>query len=120
MSMMRLSSLYCVVDVFLDDQPAAALVDLALVVVAARREEQVLMRVLAIDDTAEVLVGIRILDRRGVHAIVAARMHLPEVLAAAEQARHVEDRLERPGQDVVAQHPRTVLAQVERGSDGWR
>ena len=53
-SMMRLSSPSLAVDVFLDDQPAAALVDLALVVVALRGDEGRRDACLSlIDDAAE-------------------------------------------------------------------
>ena len=43
------------------------------------------------------------------HAVVVARVHLPDVLVGAQMVADVEDRLERVGPHVVAQHAGAVV-----------
>ena len=76
--------------------------------------------VFPVGETAEVGIAGRVLDRRGMDAVVVARVHLPDDAVRPEQAgqrRDVQHRLERPGHHVVAQQPRAVV-DVERGGPG--
>ena len=82
------------VDVLLDQEPPAALVDLALVEVADLGKGSEGVGVLAVDDAAQHLVGHARPERRGMHSVVAARMDLPDVAVGPELRRHVEDRVE--------------------------
>ena len=91
------------VDVLFDDQPAAALVDLALVEVAHLRIVGEVGRVLAVDQAPQHLPGPVLAQRRGVDPVVVAGVELEDVLVAAELRRRVEDRLHLPAEDVVAE-----------------
>jgi hypothetical protein len=102
----------------LDHEPAAGLVDLALVVVdPLLRKELELAVALVVDHAAEIRVRRAVLQRRRVDAIVAARMDLPRIAVAAEQIRarrDVEDGAQRTGTDVEALQRRLPLqADVE-------
>ena len=102
------------VDVFLDDQVAAALVDLALVVVALRGHERRAGRMPVVErDAAKLLVGAAVLHGRGVHVIVVARVHLPDHAARAKQRLDVVDLARRVRHHVVAQHARPAV-DIER------
>src|SRR3989338_4313869 len=80
------------VDVLLHQQPAAALVDLAFVEVALAGDERGSARGLVVGDAADVTV-VAVLDRGRVHAVVVARMELPDAPVAAEMIADVEHRL---------------------------
>src|SRR5262249_55910277 len=73
------------VDVFLDEQIAAALVDLTFVEVATRGEIPVAAGGLTVDAAAEHGPGVVALaQRERVHRIVVARVHLPDDFVRAK------------------------------------
>src|SRR6185436_381431 len=103
------------VDVLLDHQIPSALVDLALVVVALGRDERRARRAAVVErDATELLVAGAVLDGRRMHVVVAARVHLPDHAAGAEQALDVVDVAHRVRHHVVTQHAPAVT-HVERG-----
>src|SRR6185369_9541224 len=52
------------------------------------------------------------------HSVVAARMDLPDIAVGPELGRHVEDRVELMGQDIVAGQARTLVDVELRGKRG--
>ena len=75
-------------DLLLDHEPATALVDLAFVVTqpfCGKYEE--LIRVFAVREAAQIGVARSVLQRRRVHAVVVARVELPDVAVCAEEVR---------------------------------
>src|ERR1043165_5673356 len=103
------------INVFLDDEITAALVDLALVVVALCGNEGRARRMPIVErDAPQLLVGGAVLDGGGVHVIVVARVHLPDDAARAEQRLHVVDLAHGVRHHVVAHHPWSVI-EIERG-----
>ena len=98
-----------VVHVLQAHEPAAALVDGALVEVADLGEVLELPGVLVVDHAAEHLPGGVGPEGGGVHLVVVAGMHLPDGLVGAEGGGDVEHGLVLFAQDVVAQHARGVI-----------
>src|SRR5207247_7758598 len=98
-----------VVDVLQAHEPAAALVDAALVEVADLGEVLEHPCVLVIDDAAEHLVGGVGAQGGGVHLVVVAAVHLPDDLVGAELGGDVEHGLGLVGVVVVARHIGVVV-----------
>src|SRR4029079_13581724 len=100
----------------LDQEPPAALVDLALVELAGLGEEGQLVEVLPVDEAAEPVPRLLHEESRGVHAIVVAGVRLPHGRLVAELPADVEDELELPGQDVHAEEVRAAGDVEARGA----
>ena len=97
----------CSVELFLDDEPPAAPVDLAPGVVFGRGVIAVLTRVLPVGEASQLRVGGRVAQRSGVHVVVVTRLRLPDIGAGSELAARIEDRLEGLREHVIALELRT-------------
>src|SRR5207249_2935522 len=75
---------------------------------APLRNVEELPRILPVRHAAELGEGRAVSERRGVHAIVVARVHLPDGPIPPEQG-DVEDCLEGLGDDIVAQKARAIV-----------
>src|SRR5262249_9627487 len=103
----------------LDDEVPTALVELALVEVPLPGDKRELTGIFTIRDTAKHLPGSELAQRTGMHAVVVAGAHLPEVLIGTVLGCDVEDGLELPGRHVVSQELRAgVLLNVQRVRTG--
>src|SRR4029077_11875751 len=69
--------------------------------------------VFVVDEAAEHLVGGAVAQGHGVDLVIVAGVRLPDVLVGAELGADVEHGLQLLGDDIVAQHARGSLGDVD-------